>query len=146
MQYWVEPTSCFGRVVKALDLKSNGVSPRRFKSCRQRSFFCFLIYLQMVDGQISRVMDHNLWIKVAAFKWKIFKWTDIDGQQFKLDDPWWYYDLGGRSWIKKMEPSFHTVNLIYDRLHWEINFQNGWFDHPFSILLVISLKDLALAC
>ena len=33
--------SCCGRVVKALDLKSNGVSPRRFKSCRQRSFFLF---------------------------------------------------------------------------------------------------------
>ena len=25
-----------GRVVKALDLKSNGVSPRRFESCRLR--------------------------------------------------------------------------------------------------------------
>ena len=31
--------SCDGRVVKALDLKSNGVSPRRFESCSQRSFF-----------------------------------------------------------------------------------------------------------
>ena len=27
-----------GRVVKALDLKSNGVSPRRFESCRLRTF------------------------------------------------------------------------------------------------------------
>ena len=27
-----------GRVVKALDLKSNGVSPRRFESCRMRTF------------------------------------------------------------------------------------------------------------
>ena len=33
-----------GRVVKALDLKSNGVSPRRFESCRLRqSFFNMLI-------------------------------------------------------------------------------------------------------
>lgn len=34
-----EPSSascCDGRVVKALDLKSNGVSLRRFKSCSQR--------------------------------------------------------------------------------------------------------------
>ena len=30
--------SCDGRVVKALDLKSNGVSPRRFESCLQRLF------------------------------------------------------------------------------------------------------------
>ena len=30
--------SCDGRVVKALDLKSNGVSPRRFESCSQREF------------------------------------------------------------------------------------------------------------
>lgn len=31
--------SCDGRVVKALDLKSNGVSPRRFEPCSQRQFF-----------------------------------------------------------------------------------------------------------
>ena len=31
--------SCDGRVVKALDLKSNGVSPRRFEPCLQRLFF-----------------------------------------------------------------------------------------------------------
>ena len=30
--------SCDGRVVKALDLKSNGVSPRRFESCSQRPY------------------------------------------------------------------------------------------------------------
>lgn len=37
--------SCDGRVVKALDLKSNGVSPRRFEPCSQRYFFfsCFLL-------------------------------------------------------------------------------------------------------
>ena len=33
--------SCDGRVVKALDLNSNGVSPRRFESCSQRVFACF---------------------------------------------------------------------------------------------------------
>ena len=32
-------SSCRGRVVKALDSKSNGVSPHRFESCRQRIFF-----------------------------------------------------------------------------------------------------------
>ena len=33
-----EATNCSrGRVVKALDLKSNGVSPRRFESCRLRT-------------------------------------------------------------------------------------------------------------
>ena len=31
-----ECMSCDGRVVKALDLKSNGVFPRRFESCSQR--------------------------------------------------------------------------------------------------------------
>ena len=41
-------TSSRGRVVKALDLKSNGVSPRRFESCRLRitnfvSFQCFIV-------------------------------------------------------------------------------------------------------
>ena len=75
----------------------------------------------MVDGQISRVMDHNLWIKVAASNWKILKWTAIEGQQLKLDGPRWYSDLGGRSWIEKVKPPIHTVNLIYDRLLLEIN-------------------------
>ena len=34
-------TSSRGRVVKALDLKSNGVSPRRFEPCSQRTIFAF---------------------------------------------------------------------------------------------------------
>ena len=36
--FFLELLSCSrGRVVKALDLKSNGVSPRRFESCRLRN-------------------------------------------------------------------------------------------------------------
>ena len=35
--------SCGGRVVKAMDLKSIGVSPRRFESCPQRFLFFLLI-------------------------------------------------------------------------------------------------------
>ncbi len=31
--------SCDGRVVKALDLKSNGIFPRRFEPCSQRNHF-----------------------------------------------------------------------------------------------------------
>ena len=36
---------CDGRVVKALDLKSNTVSVRRFESCSQRSDLFFLIFI-----------------------------------------------------------------------------------------------------
>ncbi|ETE65559.1 Histone-lysine N-methyltransferase, H3 lysine-79 specific, partial [Ophiophagus hannah] len=36
--------SCDGRVVKALDLKSNGGSPRRFESCSQRVPFLFCTF------------------------------------------------------------------------------------------------------
>ena len=32
-------TGCDGRVVKALDLKSNGIFPRRFEPCSQRDAF-----------------------------------------------------------------------------------------------------------
>ena len=32
-------SSCDGRVVKAFDLKSNGIFPRRFESYSQRNFF-----------------------------------------------------------------------------------------------------------
>ena len=34
---------CDGRVVKALDLKSNGIFPRRFEPCSQRNGFCTAI-------------------------------------------------------------------------------------------------------
>ena len=37
------PTCCDGRVVKALDLKSNGVSPHRFEPCSQRIFNLFFL-------------------------------------------------------------------------------------------------------
>ena len=37
-----ETKSCDGRVVKALDLKSNGIFPRRFKSCSQRDLLDLL--------------------------------------------------------------------------------------------------------
>ena len=32
----MSPISCCGRVVKALDLKSNGLCPRRFEPCQLR--------------------------------------------------------------------------------------------------------------
>ncbi len=38
---------CGGRVVKAMDLKSIGVSPHRFESCPQR-FFCFTLLYNIV--------------------------------------------------------------------------------------------------
>ena len=40
--------SCDGRVVKALDLKSNGVSPRRFEPCSQRYVFLPLFFLSLI--------------------------------------------------------------------------------------------------
>ena len=33
----LQELSCCGRVVKAMDLKSIGVSPRRFEPCQQRA-------------------------------------------------------------------------------------------------------------
>ena len=53
-------TSCCGRVVKALDLKSNGVSPRRFKSCRQRTFFlwCRCNFFLVRQKSRPKVQEH----------------------------------------------------------------------------------------
>ena len=39
IMYKLNCTSCDGRVVKALDLKSNGIFPHRFEPCSQRSVF-----------------------------------------------------------------------------------------------------------
>ena len=35
--------TCDGRVVKALDLKSSGIYPRRFESCSRRTFWVVLV-------------------------------------------------------------------------------------------------------
>ena len=40
---WQKPSSCDGRVVKALDSKSNGIFPHRFKPCSQRHIILQLI-------------------------------------------------------------------------------------------------------
>src|SRR4029434_3177711 len=49
--------SCDGREVKALDLKSNGVSPRRFDPCSQRSFalYTLLQTLHSLDASLVRL-------------------------------------------------------------------------------------------
>ena len=38
---------CDGRVVKALDLKSNGVSPRRFESCSRRIYWFIVHFFEL---------------------------------------------------------------------------------------------------
>ena len=60
-----EGSSCDGRVVKALDLKSNTVSVRRFESCSQRmiSYFFFFFY----DSKIfTHIYKDNLRDLTAA--------------------------------------------------------------------------------
>ena len=42
-----------GRVVKAFDSKSNGVSPHRFESCRLRIFFMLTIHLMRNGKKLS---------------------------------------------------------------------------------------------
>ena len=44
-----------GRVVKALDSKSNGVSPRRFESCRPRNSFSTINLTKKLFLIISRI-------------------------------------------------------------------------------------------
>ena len=44
-------SSSRGRVVKALDSKSNGVSPRRFESCRLRNVFITFVVVERYLGR-----------------------------------------------------------------------------------------------
>ena len=48
-----------GRVVKAMDLKSIGVSPRRFESCRLRPIFIYLHFKTCHDSLKYRVGKRN---------------------------------------------------------------------------------------
>ena len=51
-----------GRVVKALDLKSNGVSPRRFESCRLRTvFFSHFRWIFYPRCEISKSSTSGTW-------------------------------------------------------------------------------------
>ena len=58
-------TSCDGRVVKALDLKSNGVSPRRFEPCSQR--WLTLVLLLVRSGKYCMLSLEDIFV-VTVFK------------------------------------------------------------------------------
>ena len=45
-----------GRVVKAFDSKSNGVSPHRFESCPRRNVFCFFTARNEVGARLCFYM------------------------------------------------------------------------------------------
>ena len=64
--------SCDGRVVKALDLKSNGIFPRRFEPCSQRNHFLgpvHIIAFGMCRGQFSRQRaQQTAFLKKKAFR------------------------------------------------------------------------------
>ena len=59
--------SCDGRVVKALDLKSNGVSPRRFESCSQRQYFATFLQPFLSQQQYSGYLDHLQYGCISVF-------------------------------------------------------------------------------
>jgi hypothetical protein len=51
-----ENMSSRGRVVKALDLKSNELCSRRFESCRLRNKFCNSFELNLMGANNSKVV------------------------------------------------------------------------------------------
>ena len=58
--------SCDGRVVKALDLKSNGIFPRGFEPCSQRQIFYIFLQLHqltsnsLVTGFLEEALNKKL--------------------------------------------------------------------------------------
>ena len=80
--------SCDGRVVKALDSKSNGVSPRRFKSCSQR-----------ISGPLDQKDTHLLWTDCVC--WEI---TALDFQTKLLTDRA-FKAISHSRWVKSHQNS-----------------------------------------
>ena len=67
-----------GRVVKALDSKSNGVSPHRFESCRLRNFFQLSIHLDFVSRPRSCGMS---WLNFLRWSiWFTQTWVILGAQ------------------------------------------------------------------
>ena len=52
-------TSSRGRVVKAMDSKSIGVSPRRFESCRLRNLFFGSALRRIIEAELLLTFDTN---------------------------------------------------------------------------------------
>ena len=65
----------FSRVVKALDLKSNGVSPRRFESCRLRNHF----------DMFFNVLYYSFFFRVSNRKQKI----SLDCPDYAKTNTWY---------------------------------------------------------
>ena len=68
---------CDGRVVKALDLKSNGVSPRRFESCSQRKYFAISLQPFLVRTTVFRAFG-------PPTEWQSREQLPFDGEIFSL--------------------------------------------------------------
>ena len=60
---WQGITGCDGRVVKALDLKSNGIFPRRFELCSQRILFStWSLQVRIVTVMWKDVNYHHIFL------------------------------------------------------------------------------------
>ena len=89
---------CDGRVVKALDLKSNGVSPRRFEPCLQR----LLSILTLCAYILGRQIRVNLsWSEHTPFLGYFWKFHIIDLKHYSFS----------RRPSRHNLPSFQTTSL-----------------------------------
>ena len=96
-------TSCDGRVVKALDLKSNGIFPPRFEPYSQRIIFFFFFFFFFF-------VSSGLVCLAAGSVFRLFSW-------WKLQKPFLYCSLSWRrtpnverQW-KSLETQIKTANI-----------------------------------
>ena len=64
-------------MVKALDLKSNGVSPRRFESCRLRIILIILALLSIFAPKVSTHFFQINYLLKFIFSWGATWWWNI---------------------------------------------------------------------
>ena len=69
-----------GRVVKAIDLKSIGVPPRRFESCRLRKFFSF--FFQLSDLHNHDRFPYTIRIQQLPFPVVLLTMAVASGENF----------------------------------------------------------------
>ena len=76
-------SSSRGRVVKALDSKSNGVSPRRFESCRLRNLFGFLVpSLKVISEQFGCREYRTIFVEIWESRcWNSIQWNILERWQ-----------------------------------------------------------------
>ena len=131
--------SCDGRVVKALDLKSNGIFPRRFEPCSQRHLFWASIKNHISDKICHHILNTMSWKRSCNWMGYFENSMLNNVGRHNSDDPTtWLFPSNNKYACR---PCRHSHQLM---LHiWLVAFQR-FYSHKNSTIHEILLNRVIL--